>query len=238
VAVLGVVLAAGKGERLRPLTLYVPKPLMPIPGGRLAIQDAIDRLLPLRPTRIYVVAHYMAHLIKDSVDHLNRAYGGLLETVIHDRLLGTAGHLYFLNGIVNDDDLVVVENGDVIAKVNMADAVSKHVSRGLDVTVIGYRAGVQLRYGVLNVNDEGLVESWVEKPTINVTISTGNYIIRGRFIRLLKGEFMDMNDYINLIIRSGGRVGVYLADSFIDIGTVDDYLSLWCRSGGAVAGSQ
>ncbi|MDT7902999.1 MAG: sugar phosphate nucleotidyltransferase, partial [Caldivirga sp.] len=67
-AVLGVVLAAGKGERLRPLTLYVPKPLMPIPGGRLAIQDAIDRLLPLRPVRIYIVAHYMAHLIKDSVN--------------------------------------------------------------------------------------------------------------------------------------------------------------------------
>lgn len=226
-AVLGVVLAAGKGERLRPLTLYVPKPLMPIPGGRLAMQDAVERLLPLRPVKIYVVAHYMAELIMDAVRHLNKAYNGLLETVVHGELLGTAGHLYFLSSLVKDDDIVVVENGDVIANVNMVDAVNYHLRRNLDMTIIGYRAGVQLRYGVLNTEDD-VVKAWVEKPTIYFTISTGNYIIKGGLLRLLNGGFIDMNDYVNLIIKEGGRVGVYLVDHFMDIGTVDDYLKLWC----------
>ena len=227
VAIFGVVLAAGKGERLRPLTLYVPKPLMPIPGGRLAMQDAVDRLLPLKPTKIYIVAHYMSELVLDAVKHLNMTYNGLLEAVIHDKLLGTAGHLYFLNSLVKDDDIVVVENGDVIADVNMVDAVNFHLEKNLDMTIIGYKASLQLRYGVLETQDY-VVKAWVEKPTINFTISTGNYIIKGKLLRLLNGGFIDMNDYVNLIIRRGGRVGVYLVDKFVDIGTVDDYLKLWC----------
>ncbi len=227
VAIFGVVLAAGKGERLRPLTLYVPKPLMPIPGGRLAMQDAVDRLLPLKPTKIYIVAHYMSELVLDAVKHLNMTYNGLLEAVIHDKLLGTAGHLYFLSSLVKDDDIVVVENGDVIANVNMVDAVNFHLEKNLDMTIIGYKASLQLRYGVLETQDY-VVKAWVEKPTINFTISTGNYIIKGKLLRLLNGGFIDMNDYVNLIIRRGGRVGVYLVDKFVDIGTVDDYLKLWC----------
>ncbi|WP_291767695.1 nucleotidyltransferase family protein [Caldivirga sp. UBA161] len=227
-AVFGVVLAAGKGERLRPLTLYVPKPLMPIPGGRLAMQDAVERLLPLKPVRIYVITHYMAELILDAVKRMNLTYNGLLEAIIHDKLLGTAGHLYFLGNLVKDDDIVVVENGDVIADVNMVDAVNFHMEKNLDMTIIGYRAGFQLRYGVLET--EGYeVKAWVEKPTINLTISTGNYIIKGKLLRLLNGGFIDMNDYVNLIIRRGGRVGAYLVNKFVDIGTVDDYLKLWCQ---------
>lgn len=226
--ITGVILAAGRGERMRPLTLYMPKPLMPIPGGRLVIQDAIERLMPLKPRRIYIVTHYMAELVSDAVRRLNPTYGNMLEVINHDKLLGTAGHLYFLKDTVNDDDLVIVENGDVVANADLTRVVKHHVDRGLDVTIVGHRMSVQLRYGVLNINSEGLVTSWVEKPTIDVVVSTGNYVIRGKFIKLLNGEYMDMNDYVNLIIGRGGKVGVYLIDKFIDIGTTSDYMKLWC----------
>lgn len=227
--IYGVILAAGKGERLRPYTLYVPKPIMPMPDGRLVIEDAIARLMEVKPAKIYVVVHYMAGLVEDTVAKLNKAYGGLLEVTKHDRLLGTAGHLYFLNNIVDDGDLVVVENGDVVLRANMVEALRNHLDKGLDMTIIGYPAEVKLRFGVIKVGEGGLVESWDEKPTLRFIVSTGNYIVKGRLIRLLKGEYVDMNDFVNSVIRSGGKVGVYMAEEFIDIGTVDDYLGLWCR---------
>ena len=224
---LGVVLAAGLGERLRPITNYLPKPLMPMDDGRLIIQDSLDRLIQAGVEAIYVVVGYMGQVVEYEVSQLSKLYNIPIHVVNHGRLLGTAGHLYFLNGIVSRQDEVVVSNADVRIRANMADAVRLFEGKNLDALILAYKATLRLRFGVLEVED-GLVKAWREKPTLNFLVSAGSYIFRGWVFESLRGDFIDMDAFINSIAARGGRIGVFEVEGFEDIGTIDDYVKALC----------
>lgn len=112
-----IILTAGLGERLRPLTYLVPKPYLPLRNG-LIIEHILNwvREQGLNYTDIIVVTAYMADKV---VSLLGDALPGV-KFVVADQLLGTAGQLWYVRDLVNDDDDVIVINGDVLTDLPLA----------------------------------------------------------------------------------------------------------------------
>ncbi|WP_054854398.1 sugar phosphate nucleotidyltransferase [Vulcanisaeta distributa] len=221
-----VILTAGLGERLRPpLTYFVPKPYLPLRSG-LIIERIINwvRSQGLDYDDIIIVTAYMADrvlsLLKDTLIGV--------KFVVADQLLGTAGQLWYVRDLVDDNDDVVVINGDVITSVSLAKAFEYHRSSNADVTIISIRYKITARYGgVLDVGPGGEFRGWLEKPTITLPIVVGMYVMKGSLIRRLNKERLDMNKYIENLQKMGLRIMVFLSDGdYVDLGGVpQDYLN-------------
>jgi NDP-sugar pyrophosphorylase family protein len=223
--IYGVVLAAGLGERLRPLTLSIPKPLLPTIDGPV-MMGAIRKLLRIN-AKTYVVLHYMADLAIPAVKSIGKSMNADIGIVVHDKLMGTAGHLGFLKGTVNDDDVVIVANGDIVMDEGFEGMLSHHLEKGWDMTIMVTRVKQQVRFGVLELDENGELIKWSEKPILEFPISAGNYALRGKAIKELPDSFIDMDAFVKLLLNKGYRVGSYEAGgSKRDVGTMDDYLNL------------
>jgi len=117
--VKAVILTAGLGERLRPLTYLVPKPYLPLRNG-LIIERILDWLKyqGLRYDDVIVVTAYMADKVVSFLSNVLRD----VKFVVADQLLGTAGQLWYVRDYVNDGDDVVVINGDVLTNISLPKA--------------------------------------------------------------------------------------------------------------------
>ena len=214
--VCAAILAAGLGERLRPITLQVPKPYLPLPRG-LLIEDILDGLSRAGVERIYVVLHYMAYKV------LRYLRLGGVEYVVADRLLGTAGQLWYLKGLDLGDVLLVV-NGDVVADIDFADLARHHISTSSKMTIAARVVEHRLRFGVLKVRD-GVLEEWVEKPTLRFTVAAGIYALDPSIVNLLDGRHMDMNELARYLVERGFKVSIYEIPGakYLDVGVPGDY---------------
>ena len=218
-----VILTAGLGERLRPLTYLVPKPYLPLRNG-LIIEQILGWVLSqgLEFDDVIVVTAYMA----DKVIALLGNSIPSVRFVVADQLLGTAGQLWYVRDLVNDDDDVIVINGDVLTNVSLAGALNYHRSSGADVTIVSVRYKLTARYGVLDIGPNGEFRGWLEKPVITLPIVTGIYVMRGSLIRKLGKERLDMNKYVENLRQNGARIMVFLADAdYVDLGVPQDYLN-------------
>ncbi|WP_238375115.1 nucleotidyltransferase family protein [Vulcanisaeta thermophila] len=217
-----MILTAGLGERLRPLTYLVPKPYLPLRDGLI-----IERILKwateeLSFDDVIVVLAYMADKVLTMLgDSL-----GNVRTVVSDQLLGTAGQLWYVRDYVSEDDNVVVINGDVITNTPLAKAYDYHRQHNADLTIIASHLSIPIKYGVLEYEGDGRFRDWVEKPIIKLAVVTGIYIMRGSLIRMLRRERLDMNNYIKNLNNQGFRIYVLVGDNeYIDLGTPQDYLN-------------
>ncbi|WP_054842854.1 NDP-sugar synthase [Vulcanisaeta distributa] len=219
-----ILTAGGLGERLRPLTYLVPKPYLPLRNG-LIIEHILNWIKSqgLNYDDLIVVTAYMADKV---ISLLNNSMPGI-KFVIADQLLGTAGQLWYVRDLVNDDDDVVVINGDVLTDVPLLKALDYHRSSNADVTIISIRYKLTARYGVLDIGPGGEFRGgWLEKPTITLPIVTGIYVMRGSLIKRLNKERLDMNKYIEYLRQSGMRIMVFLTDgNYVDLGVPQDYLN-------------
>jgi len=219
-----VILTAGLGERLRPLTYLVPKPYLPLRNG-LIIERILDWLKyqGLRYGDVIVVTAYMADKVVSFLSNVLRD----VKFVVADQLLGTAGQLWYVRDYVNDGDDVVVINGDVLTNISLPKALELHRSSGADVTIVSVRYKLTARYGVLDIGPNGEFKGWREKPEITLPIVTGIYVMRGFTIKWLGKERLDMNRYIERLVALGRRVMVYVDDGgyYVDLGVHSDYVS-------------
>jgi len=211
----GVILAAGLGTRLRPLTFLVPKPLVTI--GTTPIIDLVVRWLKANKVEeLIVVGGYLYDVLER---YVREAYGGDVVLVKSPRLLGTAGQLYYVRDYVGDDDVVVV-NCDVLTNLDLSHPYRFHLEKGSDMTIVGYRRVVELRFGVLEYDGSGRLLNWLEKPRSELTVASGVYILRGEVLGGLREEALDMNQLAGRL----PRVYVYVAKEakFLDVGTLED----------------
>ncbi len=219
-----VILTAGLGERLRPLTYLVPKPYLPLRDG-LIIEYILNwvRLQDLKYDDVIVVTAYMADKV---ISLLGDSIPGI-KFIIADQLLGTAGQLWYVRDFINDNDDVIIINGDVLTDVPLAKALDYHRSSNADVTIVSIKYRLTARYGVLDVGPDGEFRGgWLEKPTITLPIVTGIYIMTGSLIKKLSKERLDMNKYVEYLRQSGMRIMVFLTDgNYVDLGVPQDYLN-------------
>lgn len=211
----GVLMAGGVGERLRPLTERVPKPLLPV-GGRPIIDRNVELMQAFGIENIFVTVNYLKEQI---ISHFD---GSQVSCVEEPRKLGTIGSLALVEGLKSPN--IVVMNADLLTDINLEAMYLRHLDTEawLTMAVVPYTVSVPFAI----VDHEGdRVEGLTEKPTYNYYANAGIYMLRSDAVKMVTpGEYMDATDLIELLLRDGKRVSMYNIDGrWIDIGSPDDY---------------
>jgi NDP-sugar pyrophosphorylase family protein len=219
--VKAVILAGGKGTRLLPYTVVLPKPLMPI--ADVPILDVVIRQLKAHGFRdITISVGYLAELIMAYCRNGER-YQLQLRYSTEEEPLGTAGPLA---EIQNLDDTFLVMNGDVLTTLNYSDLIGFHKKYGAAATIATHRRKVVIDFGVMEIDGHSNeLREYREKPTLEYSVSMGIYVFEPRILRYIKrGQKMDLPELAQKLIASKEKVLCYLSDEYwLDIGRPDDY---------------
>jgi NDP-sugar pyrophosphorylase family protein len=214
-----VILAGGKGTRLKPFTNAIPKPLVPV--GDLPILEIVLRQLKARGfTRVVLAVNHLARLIQAFFGD-GSSLGLDIVYSLEDKVLGTAGPL----GLIPDlDDDFLVMNGDLLTTLPFDDLMRRHLEGGAMATITAYRREVKIDLGVLEISD-GKFERYIEKPTYHFNVSMGIYALKREALRFVpSGEKFDMPDLITCLHDSGKMIDCYEAEcEWLDIGRPEDY---------------
>jgi len=220
-----LVMAGGFGTRLRPLTDELPKPMLPM-GDRPLLEVIVRQLQQAGIRHVSISRHYKGDQIEQHFGD-GRRFDVDIEYVDEDQPLGTAGALGLLaNGVErsNDDDPLLVINGDILTQVNYAAMLDFHRSNRADLTMAVRPFEVQVPYGVVDT-DGILVRGVDEKPVIRNFINAGIYLLATHVCRLVPaGERYDMTQLIGRAVAERLRVISFpLREYWLDIGQSDDY---------------
>lgn len=218
--VRAVILAGGKGTRLRPLTAVFPKPLVPL-GNKPIIEILLTRLASSGIRKVTLCTGYLAELIK-AVCGDGSKWDLEIDYVGEEEPLGTAGPLA---NIENSTDPLLVMNGDLLTTLNFRDMVEHHRSEEADFTVGVFPREVKIDFGVVELDEENRFQRYNEKPTFHYDVSMGvNVIGRAALERIEKGRYLDIPDLVVDVHQSGGRVSCFRQECrWLDIGRMDDY---------------
>lgn len=215
-----VVLAGGKGVRLRPYTTSLPKPLVPI-GDHHVIIDIILEQLSRRGFRSVTLAiNHLGRLIRAYVGD-GSAWGLSVEYVEEDAPLSTCGPLFAMAGL---PEHFLVMNGDVLTDLPFDELLSEHQASGAALTVATVQARTRIEFGVLEVRDQR-IEGFTEKPSMAYPVSTGIYAMsRSTIARYPAGLSYGFDQLIlDLIEREQHPTTYEFAGYWSDIGRPDDY---------------
>jgi NDP-mannose synthase len=215
-----VVLAGGRGTRLRPFTTNFPKPLMPI--GDIPILEILLRQLKSHGvTDVTVLSGHLAYLLEGYFGD-GSSFGLDVDYIREERPLGTAGPLRQLRGTITDDFLVM--NGDLLTDVDFTALMDRHIAAQGAATVSVFRRQERIDLGVLSLGSADQVIGYDEKPTLQFDVSMGLYAISPRVLEVIPAEAYDMPQLILDLLAVGEPIAGYRHEGFwLDIGRVDDY---------------
>jgi NDP-sugar pyrophosphorylase family protein len=214
-----VILAGGKGTRLRPYTTVLPKPLVPI-ADRPILELVIRQLARNGFTRIDLSVGHLGGLIKAYLDSIELPNGLELHYTWEDAPLGTAGALTRIPGL---DEPFLAMNGDVLTTLDYAQLMRFHLGHEGGLTIATHRQRVDIDLGVIE-SDDGFVKEYVEKPTMRFDVSMGVYVYDPEVVELIPEHRFDFPDVVNAMLEAGRRVAVYTGPGvWFDIGTVGEH---------------
>jgi NDP-sugar pyrophosphorylase family protein len=215
-----VILAGGRGARLRPFTVVIPKPLVPI--DEMPILEILVRQLKAQGfDRITLSVGYLSGLIQAYCGD-GSAWDVELDYVHEAEPLGTAGFLAQLDDLTEDRILVV--NGDTFTDLDMAKAYREHDPRD-GATICAKRRSVPTEFGVLETDGDGRLKAYVEKPEMTYDVSMGVNVLSVWAIDAFveAGKALDMPDLLRRIMSAGGTVRVRRTDAYwLDLGRMSD----------------
>jgi NDP-sugar pyrophosphorylase family protein len=218
--VRAVILAGGKGTRLRPLTAVFPKPLVPL-GDKPIVEILLRRLASAGLQQVTVCTGYLAELIKAVCGDGSR-FGLEIEYVGEESPLGTAGPLSL---IPNLTDPFIVMNGDLLTTLDFRRMIEFHLHEKADLTVGVSHREVKIDFGVIDFADDGAFSGYREKPTFQFDVSMGvNVIGQAAMKHVARGARLDMPDLVLKVHQAGGAVRCFREKCrWLDIGRMDDY---------------
>jgi len=216
-----VILAGGKGTRLAPYTVAFPKPLMPI-GEHPILEIVIKQLRYHGFKEIILAVGHLAELIMTFFGDGSK-YGVKIKYSRENTPLGTAGPLGLLKEELRDTFLVM--NGDVLSSLNYHSFVEYHKKNKSHATIALAKRGVEIDFGVIEVDGKEDVIGYTEKPNIEYLVSTGIYLFEPEVLDYIKPKKkMDLPDLIRELIKDGSKVKGYVNDAYwLDIGRPEDY---------------
>lgn len=226
-----LILAGGKGTRLRPLTVYTPKPIVPL-ANRAFLLYQLDILRKAGVSDVTLSLSYQPNKIEDLLDN-GSEFGVKLRYVTEPSPLGTAGAFGFASAGI--DDTSIVFNGDILTDIDLAKMMEYHRSSGSDATIALAKVEDPSRYGLVKTSEDGKVEQFIEKPKPGTevsdgtnTINAGIYILEPKIRELIEeGQNSSFEyDIFPAILSKGMTFNTYLMDGeyWRDIGTPDSYL--------------
>lgn len=216
---MAVLLAGGLGLRLRPYTMNIPKPLLPL-GDVATIEVVVRQLADQGFDRVVVTLGHLPQLIMSFLGDGER-FGLCVEYEVETSPLGTAGSLSLVKDL---DDSFVVMNGDLLTTVNFADLLQDHRRNERTATIVLTAREVHIDYGVVHVSGQDRLERYEEKPTLQYLVSTGVYALDRSAVQHVPAGRYDMPDLMTSLNAAGEHVGCQVTDRYWqDIGRFDDY---------------
>ena len=215
-----VLMAGGKGERLRPLTEKTPKPLLPV-GDKPIIDHNIDRLISYGIKHISVTVNYLGEQLEE---HFREPHNEVqVKTVREPKFLGTVGSIRFVPEFYNDTLLVM--NSDLFTNINYEDFYLHFKEHDADMSVAAVPYSVSIPYGILDIEDRRDIKGLIEKPTYDYYANAGIYLIKRSALDLIPSDTMfHSTDLLAAIIAQGGKaIRFPLNGTWIDIGNPQEY---------------
>lgn len=214
-----VLMAGGKGERLRPLTENTPKPLLHI-GDKCIIDHNIDRLVSYGINHINVTVNYLKEQLEN---HYAEPRNGVqVLTFSEPKFLGTIGSIKFVKAFYNDTILVM--NSDLFTNIDYEDFYLHFKENDAEMSVAAVPYNVSIPYGILDL-DGREIKGLIEKPKYNYYANAGIYLIKKRVLNEIpEEEFFNATDLIEKLIAQNKKVIRYpLNGTWIDIGNPQEY---------------
>ena len=219
-----VIMAGGKGTRLKPITNVIPKPLVPI-GDKTILETIMDQFEEIGCTKFYMSVNYKADMMKYYLGQLNHKYD--IEFFQEEKPLGTIGSVSLLKDKINTP--FFVSNCDSINDQDYRDVYDYHVENHNDLTIVTMVKSFRIPYGVIETGEDGLMVSLSEKPELTYQVNTGVYILNPTCIdEIPENEFFHITHLMEKIKARGGRVGCYPVSehAWKDMGEWPEYLKM------------
>ena len=215
-----VILAGGKGTRLRPYTVVLPKPLMPI-GAYPILEVVVRQLAHYGFSRITMAVNHQAELIKAFFGDGSK-WNLSIDYSLEDEPLGTMGPLARIQDL---PDHFLVMNGDILTDLDYAAFYAEHAAANRLFTISSYRREQTIDYGVLVASDQGTLESFHEKPVTPYEVSMGVYMISREILRYVPAAGAYGFDHLMRdLLQARQPVHVRRFGGYwLDIGRADDY---------------
>ncbi|RME18935.1 MAG: hypothetical protein D6800_14975, partial [Candidatus Zixiibacteriota bacterium] len=221
-----VIMAGGFGTRLRPLSINIPKPMVPV--GNLPMMEHVVSLLQQHGlTEITSLLYFQPEVIRDYFGDGSR-FGVHMTYCLPDDDYGTAGAVRA--AITDPDEAVLVISGDLITDFNLTQAMQWHRDKKAQATILLTRIENPLAYGIVITDDDGRIVRFLEKPSwgeaFSDTINTGIYLLEPEAIRQIpeKTNFDFSQNLYPLMLSKGMRLyGKIMEGYWKDVGNVGEY---------------
>lgn len=219
-----VIMAGGKGTRLKPITNVIPKPLVPV-GDKTILEVIMDQFEGIGCHKFYMSVNYKANMMKYYLSQLDHKYD--IEFFMEDKPLGTIGSVSLLKGKITTP--FFVSNCDSINEQDYRDVWDYHVQNHNDMTIVTMVKSFKIPYGVIETGEDGLMTALKEKPEQTYQVNTGVYILNPELIdEIPEGEFFHITHLMEKVQARGGRVGCFPVSehSWKDMGEWPEYLKM------------
>ncbi|MCH8491377.1 MAG: NTP transferase domain-containing protein, partial [Oceanicaulis sp.] len=215
-----LIMAGGRGERLKPLTDKVPKPLLPV-GTKPIIEHNVDRLNTFGIDDIWISVRYLGNQIEDFFKDGNEK-ALRIKYVWEDAPLGTAGALTLVDGFIHDH--VLMMNSDLLTNIDFEDLYLYFEDQQADFAVACIPYLVNVPYAVMETEGK-LVKGFKEKPTYTHYSNAGIYLMKKEVIKMIPPNIpFNATDLMDLLIKEGKKVVAYpIIGYWLDIGKHEDY---------------
>lgn len=219
-----IIMAGGKGTRLKPITNVLPKPLVPV-GDKTILEVIMDQFESIGCHKFYVSVNYKADMMRYYLNQLPHHYD--VEFFQEEKPLGTIGSVSLLKGKIKTP--FFVSNCDSINEQDYRDVWDYHVSNHNDMTIVTMVKSFRIPYGVIETGVDGLMVALKEKPEQTYQVNTGVYILNPDLINEIpEGEFFHITQLMEKVQAKGGRVGCFPVSehSWKDMGEWPEYLKM------------
>lgn len=215
-----VILAGGKGTRLKPYTISLPKPLVPI-GEMPIIEIIIRKLAQSGFERVTITVNHMADIIRAFCGDGSK-WGIKIDYSLEDKPLSTMGPLKLINDL---PDNFLIMNGDVLTDLDFGIFYDAHVTENNIFTVSAYTREQKVDYGVLETGSDNKLVNFIEKPTTTYNVSMGVYMASKQILDFIpENQFYGFDHLMLDLIKNQKPATVKVHSGYwLDIGRPDDY---------------
>ena len=214
-------MAGGLGQRLKPFTSILPKPLIPI-NNKSVLEHILDNFYNSGIKDVYISLNYKSKTMKSYCQEIKSKFN--IKFLVEKKPLGTIGSLKLLKN--NNDKPIFVTNSDIIIKSNISDMYNFHQNKNNDLTMVVAAKQFIIPYGVCKTTSDGTLNKIDEKPRQEALINTGLYLINPKIVNLIpKNKEFDITHLISTMKKKKKKIGVFpiADDAWVDVGQWSEY---------------
>ena len=217
-----IILAGGKGTRLKPFTQILPKPLMPI-GKFTILEIVIKQLRHYGFKYITIAVNHRANQIKAFLGN-GKKFDVLIDYAFEKNPLGTMGPLKNINNLPKN---FLVMNGDILTDLNFNKLLKQHIKNKNLFTISSHERNELIDYGLLETNKKKILTNFVEKPYKKYQVSMGVYVLNKNILQYIpKNRFFGFDNLMYKLLRLKKKVKVIKHNGYwLDIGRPSDYIA-------------